>query len=200
MGDNLKVKVLMLKGEKGDKGDAGSVENLKIGVVNLLSDTRDLKNYSEWVNNGSWIRKNSFYNGFRILSNKGAWNGISKKIHVKKGEAYTFILYARRVLDSDFNCNIYIVMSSPDSASVDENEKLLNLTNEFQRYFITFTVSYDGYISPRVEVDQNIAGLVETCGYKLERYETMTDWTPSIEDYENEINNIIARLEALEAK
>lgn len=200
MSDNLKVKVLMLKGEKGDKGDTGSVENLKIGVVNLLSDTKDFKKYSEWVNHGSWTRKNSYYNGFRVLSNKGAWNGISKKIHVKKGEAYTFSLYARRALDSDFNCILYIVMSSTDSASVNENEKLINLTNEFQRYFITFTVVYDGYISPRVEIDKNITGAVEICGYKLERYETPTDWTPAIEDYENEINNIIARLEALEAK
>lgn len=41
--------------------------------------------------------------------------------------------------------------------------------------------------SPRVECTSDVDGVFSICGYKLEREETPTDWTPSLEDIENEI-------------
>lgn len=168
--------------KNGDKGDTGSIDNLKIGGVNLLSDTKDFS--GNWENKDRWNISEEKYNGLTVLTNKRIWSGLQKSVEGKKGEKYTFSLYLKRLKqDVDIEFFAYI----KDGAETDKENHIINVTSEWKRYYITFTLTKDGRFSPRVECNADVEGVFSMCGLKLEREETPTDWTPSIEDIENEI-------------
>lgn len=167
--------------KNGEKGDTGSVENLKIGGVNLLNDTKNINNLSIWINTKYWDIKKEKYNGFTIITNKNNSNeGITQELYAKAGEKYTYSVYAKKTSDFDGSAIMYCT-----------NNKLVNKTlalkEEFERYFFHIEATNDGYIRPQIATRNSTTGKIEVCGFKLEREEIPTDWTPSLEDIENEI-------------
>lgn len=186
MGDNLKVNVLMLK---GDKGDTGSVKNLKIGGVNLLSDTKEMKKDSGWII-GGLSEDNEKYKGFTVLKNSTTgWCEVYHNVNLEIGKTYTCSAYIK-VTDA-----LNTVYFQKDK----EEYRIYTKKDEWTRISYTFTATIEND-KPRFTCRNNSIGSYYICGYKLEREETPTGWTPSLEDYETKFNNIIARLEALEAK
>lgn len=168
--------------KNGEKGDTGSIDNLKIGCVNLLSNTKYLD--GDWINKDKWNISEEKYNGFTVLTNKGPWYGFQKNIEGKKGEKYTFSLYLKRLKQDGV---ITFFATTDGGATIDNGDKDINVTDEWARYYFTFTLTSDGLFSPRVECNARVEGVFAMCGLKLEREETPTDWTPSLEDIENEI-------------
>ena len=67
--------------------------------------------------------------------------------------------------------------------------------NTWYRVYITFKVIQEGYIFARPE--KSGAGYIDVCGYKLERGNKPTDWSPAPEDVENQIANINSDLEII---
>jgi len=163
------------KGEKGDKGDTGSVENLKIGGVNLLSGTKDFS--GDWINTNMVISEEK-YNGFVVLKNNVAnWSATSKKVNLEIGKKYTYSAYVKNTDEK----NIIHFFNG------DRDEKIFHIKdNEWNRFTIPFTAA-DGKDRPRFSCEANSAGSFYICGIKLEREETPTDWSPSIEDVEKNI-------------
>lgn len=164
--------------KNGEKGDAGSISNLKIGGVNLLSGTKDFSGY--WEGKGNWNIKNEKYNGFTIATNKTQGGGIRKTIKGKKGEKYTFSFYLKRLKQDESIIKSIIELNG--GAIVKNAYVDISATDEWKRYYHTFTLASDGIFSPRIECTTNVAGVFSICGYKLEREETPTDWTPSLEE------------------
>lgn len=194
MSDNFKVKVLMLKGEKGEKGDTGSVENLEIGVRNLLvinklelggitSNGKEDLNYfrmrSDYIDcikvKNITIKAHDIgdYKGIRIAIHSYNENKQHLKdsgwINLNVGEKYVYSL-------SDNDIYIKIIFSFSKTSNI-VTTGVTEATEQLQ-----------------LDVIKN------KLKFKLEKTNVASDYTVAQEDIENEINNIKARLEALEAK
>lgn len=217
MSDNLKVKVLMLKGEKGEKGDTGSVENLKVGGVNLLNGTNNGDNNWDVGSGNGYIIKSS-----KVFTKFGNVNGVRFDIN-ENVSGWSFISYSDPNIKSILSqsagekLTISFDLKSDVSSSVDIGIKNTNGSSEmiafgtfnfeadkWENCKLTSTVLQSNIESQCVYIyTENllaIAKYVEIANLKIERGEVATDWTPSPQDYENKFNNIVARLEALEAK
>lgn len=218
MSDNLKVKVLMLKGEKGEKGETGSISNLKIGGVNLLNESTLLKAPSA---NANWdiyalnISNREFVSeGVKVKTSTSGTenNGIyiylkNANSIVKAGDNVTFSVDLKGE-NVHFNAGFFY---RGDTTSLWSNFIKNNIyidkdkIDDFIRYSFIFVMPDVGTKDKGLGIALIQGNAKDNCeiiyrNAKLEREETPTDWTPSIEDIENEFNNIKARLEALEAK
>lgn len=159
------------QGPQGEKGDTGSIDNLKIGGINLLSGTKDFS--GDWINS-NMVRSEEKYNGFVVLKNNVAnWSTASKKVNLEIGKKYTYSAYVKNTDEK----NIIHFFG-------DKFEQVFHIKdNEWNRFTIPFTAT-DGQNRPRFSCEANSSGSFYICGIKLEREKTPTDWSPSIEDVE----------------
>lgn len=182
------------QGPRGQKGDAGSISNLKIGGVNLFDGTRDFSDWSNWYNNEIWIKTDEKYKGFTVITNyKAPRYGIGKMITVRAGETYTLSAYVRRKQNgSIYFSTRYNKNNNPEVTITSRQHYSINdyVTYEWKKFSYTFTIDSiaDGadtaVIVPRIETFDISDRIFEVCGFKLEREETPTDWTPSVKDAE----------------
>ncbi|WPC18531.1 collagen-like protein (plasmid) [Pediococcus inopinatus] len=172
------------KGDKGDKGDTGTVDNAGLTTApafvslqtqvnnsavgtNLYTDTKDFNNPSAWDKFNFWNKTGEKFNGLTIMEKNSDWNGLAQSIQTKKGETYTFSIYAR--LQSGTG-NSFISLSPNNGVYVSLNET-------WQRVTGTFTMTADGPISP--SINRNSGSDNNTlliAGPKLELGSHATDW------------------------
>ena len=149
-------------------GQTGAVQ---LGGTNLLKGTRDFS--GDWKNKNAWVLS-SGYSGLTVYSRNAAWNGIYQNISVEAGE-YVFSAYIKTTQPCDVRLNID---GMDATASVSPGFADITCTTAFARYAIPFTVEKDGIISPRASL--NFDGpTLSICGFKLERGNVATDWSPA---------------------
>lgn len=187
------VKTLMLKGEKGEKGENGSVENLEIGGRNIFT--------------GGGNEESSSYPSSGNKDLTRAFN-FSVPSYATK---FVLSFEAKSTVDGDIiesyffqpNTITNIESSSGQIINYHSDGKIeTTLSTSWKRYWIKYTAkeaSTRSAIFARLNPGKG-TGTVSIRNAKIETGHVPTDWTPSLEDYENKFNNIIARLEALEAK
>ena len=165
----------------GAKGDAGSILNLKIGGVNLLSGTKNFD--GEWLNLDKWNRAEDKYNGLAVKTNTVSYEGIAKLYNGKKGEKYVFSCYAKKLKEEETKGVFYVADSTSNSIGV--SDSIILLESEWKRYSFPFTLDRDTAFYVAFASYTSTSDMVAVCGYKLEKEETPTDWSPSLEDIED---------------
>ena len=111
------------------------------------------------------------YNGLVVKKRAYPWSGAHLLINVKKGENYTFSGFVKTT------CDIFVyVRHKTATAKVDNEEKEIKGSGEWQRVYLTFTVTESGTLAPRIESATD--GEIYICGYQLEFGSVMTDYEP----------------------
>ncbi|USZ61322.1 hypothetical protein NHN12_02715 [Lactiplantibacillus plantarum] len=155
------------------------VQNSAVGT-NLYRDTRDFDNPNGiWNRYSSWTKTGEIYNGMTAVSTTKDWDGLSQTWAVKKGETYTFSIYAKYESGTG-NSNLYCRgIDNLNTTNTDIGSKTISLNGTWQRVFITFVVTADGYIAPRLERTHDNTNTLLIAGPKLERGSVMTDYSTS---------------------
>ncbi|KAF0468837.1 hypothetical protein GBP40_09475 [Pediococcus acidilactici] len=156
-----------------------TVNNLEIGGRNLYVDTRDFNNPNAWSNWSNWYKTEEKFNGLTVMGTTADWIGLGQTIQAKKGETYTFSLYARYESGTG-KSNMYF--SPPGVVRTDIGTAKFSLNETWQRLTGTFTITADGTICPRIERTNNNPNTLLIAGIKLERGNKATDWSPAPED------------------
>lgn len=163
------------------------------GGRNLLQGTRDFS--GDWLYvNTLWIKTSDTYNGLSVIETNGDWNGVAQYYPVKKGETYTFSLFARYTSGTGVS-GLYVMLNNdPESgftkAQVDTIFSVCSLDTNWKKCSLTFRVTTDGYIKPRMERTNNNTNTLQVCGYMLERGTVAHDWQPAPEDTNSAIENV----------
>lgn len=160
------------------------------GGRNLLLGTRDF--YGDWYNpyNG-WTKTGDTYNGLSIAETNDSWLAPSQFYPVKQGETYTFSLFARYTSGTGSSI-IYVMLDfNPENgyarAWVNPSYKECSLDTNWKKYSLTFTVTQDGYIKPRMERANMNTNTLQVCGLMLENGTVAHDWSPAPEDTDAKI-------------
>jgi len=147
--------------------------------TNLYRDTRDFENPSAWNNWGSWNKTGDKINGLTVMTTDGDWYGISQTIQAKKGETYTFSVYAKYKSGTG-KSDVYPSPSGVDNTDIRGMQVSLNET--WQRVTVTFTITADGSIFPRMERTNDNKNTLLIAGLKLEKGSVATDYSVNPED------------------
>lgn len=163
------------------------------GGRNLLRGTRDFS--GDWLNLGTtWEKTGNTYNGLSIIETNNSWSGVTRYYPVKKGETYTFSSFARYASGTGSSI-LYVSLSvDPENGfikgQVDKSFITCFLDTSWKKISITFTVTKDGYIRPRMERTDNNANTLQLCGYMFEKGTVAHDWQPAPEDMQSEIDTL----------
>ncbi|WP_449465248.1 phage tail spike protein [Streptococcus suis] len=157
-----------------------------IGGRNLFKGSRDFSGVWYNAGNGSFFEE---YKDVHIHRTKTAWLGKSQRISVKSGEIYTFSFYAKSDSEND-GIMFYLSHSGTGiPAQGHPINKYIAISTDYQRYSITFKITSNGIIVPRLERTNTTSSLFFG-GFKLEIGSISTDWSPAPEDISNEIENV----------
>ena len=164
-----------------------------IGMVNLFKGSRDFS--------GSWTSNNGVYSedyqGVKIFKTQDLWWGRSQYFEVKTGEEYVFSAYVKSSARTD-RVDFYLVHNSKQPMATglvvfgsDNGQDYVNigLTNEYKRIAVKIKITKDGWMAPRIERKNSDAYLFFG-GYKLERGNIATDYSPAPEDAISQINSL----------
>ncbi|HGD0785529.1 TPA: phage tail protein [Streptococcus agalactiae] len=165
-----------------------TIDNLKIGTVNLLSGTKGWT--KNWFNRNNWQADDDSLSignfNLTVLKRKMMWSGISQSYAVKSGESYVFSAYAKSSIDNDV-VNLYLLPNDQSQqAKISISFKSITLNTDWQRIVIKFNVNSDGYILPRFE-RFNENGWLYIAGYQLEHGNVTSDYSESPADQEDKM-------------
>ncbi|HEO5725723.1 TPA: phage tail protein [Streptococcus agalactiae] len=165
-----------------------TIDNLKIGTVNLLSGTKGWT--KNWFNRNNWQADDDSLSignfNLTVLKRKMMWIGISQSYAVKSGESYVFSAYAKSSIDNDV-VNLYLLPNDQSQqAKISISFKSITLNTDWQRIVIKFNVNSDGYILPRFE-RFNENGWLYIAGYQLEHGNVTSDYSESPADQEDKM-------------
>lgn len=161
------------------------------GGRNLLLGTRDFS--GDWLYiNDHWTKTGDTYDGLSVIETNGGWNGAAKFYPVKKGETYTFSLFARYTSGTG-SSNLYVILNAnPENGFVQAQCNPIyaecSLDTNWKKCSVTFTVLTDGYIKPRMERTDTNANTLQVCGYMLEKGTVAHEWQPAPEDIQSQID------------
>ncbi|WFA75201.1 gp58-like family protein [Streptococcus suis] len=157
-----------------------------IGGRNLFKGSRYFSDVWYNAGNGSFFED---YKDVHIHRTKTAWLGKSQRISVKSGEIYTFSFYAKSDSEND-GIMFYLSHSGTGTpAQGHPNNKYIAISTDYQRYSITFKITSNGIIVPRLE-RTNTTSFLFFGGFKLETGSISSDWSPAPEDISNEIESV----------
>jgi hypothetical protein len=184
------------------------VDNSAVGT-NLYTDTRDFNNSIEWHSIGMWTKATETYKGFTVMQSTADWSGLSQFIPVKKGETYTFSLYAKYASGTGTS-TIYWLLNNPtevdgignsySTATASPASNPVTLTDKWQRVTSTTTATSDGYFRPRIERTNNNTNTLQVAGIKVEKGSVATDWCPNPADNASvtSVTNLEATVDGLQ--
>lgn len=178
--------------ETGLNGLAAKFNSLSVGGANLFKGSRDFSG-TDWANNANGVYAEDFQ-GVKIFKTQAMWGGRSQYFEVKAGEEYVFSAYVKSSAETDrvtfylnhsFKQPMATGLVGFDSAN-SQNAVSFDLTDEYQRIAIKIKITKDGWIMPRLERFNSDAYLFFG-GYKLERGNVATDYSPNEADLEQKV-------------
>lgn len=153
-------------------------QNISGVRTNLYQDTRDFDNPSAWPNWASWRKTGEKFNGLTVMATDQDWEGLGQVIQAKKGEVYTYSVYARYKSGTGKSTMEFFPWDSPFANKI----KVVPLNETWQRVSITVTIPADGSIFPRIERSDDNANTLFIAGPKLEKGPTATDYSLNPQD------------------
>ena len=192
-----------------------AVNDIEIGGRNLLIGTADYT--GDVAANASYLDPTVNYNGLSAFKTDGPWNGapfnlanVLKRNDAKVGDVYTVQIMFMVNFDDlgDIRLTLYRATESPLYGDV----LIAAIPNQWYKAAFTFTVeeySLDETKAnrTRIEIDNYDSSLVDEegnkiykfgegkyawlAGYKLEKGNIATDWTPAPEDTQSDIDDAV---------
>lgn len=162
-----------------------------VGGANLFKGSRDFSG-TDWAGDSGVYAED--YQGVKIFKTQDMWGGRSQYFEVKAGEEYVFSEYVKSSAKTD-KVTFFLVNTSkePTAAGIvsfgsvnSENSIALDLTDEYKRIAVKIKITKDGWILPQI-VRYNSDAYLFYGGYKLERGNIPTDWSPAPEDYDSKL-------------
>ena len=173
-----------------------SINNIQVGGRNLMRFTQEMS--GDWKQKEYWTLLSEKYNGLSIFRNSSDWGGITQYIPLQAGNIYTLSLYVRK------HGNIIFYLFGDDRRfnstalveTISSNHEIVNQKGQdiWHRVYITFKVTREGFCFARPE--KSGIGYIDVCGFKLEKGNIPTDWSPAPEDIENQISTAQTATEA----
>lgn len=161
------------------------VDGLEVGGRNLWKKNQayDALNDSFWTdaNNNTRIQTTAPYdtvNGFGVQRISSGWIGITQRVPIEKNTYYTLSAYIKWEDE-----NNKAIIAFYDNYSLQSGTLVTSQvgTTEYKRVSVTFNSGDGTYSTCRFECFTNTPYLIY--GYKLEKGNKATDWTPAPEDY-----------------
>lgn len=149
--------------------------NLEIGGRNLFYGTKAfvITNAKSFGSSNSWITSET-YNGLTVRRYGYSWNFYRPVISLESGN-YVFSGYAK-------GTNSKIVFMQVNAGDTILCYKAANITTDWKRYFVSFQLTEKTDVTFYFEL-RDTGGNIYECGWKLEKGDKPTDWTPAPEDY-----------------
>lgn len=172
-------------------GLSARFSSLKIGTVNLFKGSRDFSG-SDWVSGAGVYAED--YQDVKIFKKQSMWGGRSQYFEVKAGEEYVFSAYVKSSAETD-RVTFYLTHNSKEpqaqgwvglETADSWGAVSFDFTDEYQRIAIKIKITSSGWIMPRIERFNNEAYLFFG-GYKLERGNVATDYSPNEADIEQTV-------------
>lgn len=151
-----------------------------IGARNLLQGTRS---FSDWSSKGATLDPANNYNGLTPSKVTAAWQFHYQNFNFVEGETYTLTAWVKSAKPIEVACYFF----TGDAVNPQTT------TGGWTRYAYTFkvTAGMAGMKSVRLETPSATSDFpLWICGYKLEKGNKATDWTPSPEDIQSEIESV----------
>lgn len=154
-------------------------DELNIGGTNLFQGTKNFeitnaKSFSDTVSSVT----SETYNGLKIRKNLTAWNFYRPILSLEPGN-YVFSGYVKGV--NGLSANIQVNVGNTVL-----NSYVFSITSDFKRYSITFEITEKSDVTFFLESRE--AGEIYECGWKLEKGNKATDWSPAPEDLESALS------------
>lgn len=154
-------------------------DELNIGGTNLFHGTKEFEitNAKSFSNTVSSVTSET-YNGLKIRKNLTAWNFYRPILSLEPGN-YVFSGYVKGVN----GLSTYIQVSAGDTIL---NAYTFSITSDWKRYSITFEITEKSDVTFYLESREG--GEIYECGWKLEKGNKATDWSPAPEDLESALS------------
>lgn len=183
--------MFVLRSGKTVEGEiAGAIDDIEIGGRNLLMNT---KSFAGWKNMNGATLLSETYQELTIVNQGGSWVRFEQDYSFEAGQTYSLSAFVRSTTGGT---TLYAF------APGNSKELTRNLSTEWQRVSHTFAITED-VVSPAYFVipnGTNSTGSLQICGYKLEKGNKATDWTPAPEDVENRITTVETNFEIREGQ
>ena len=197
-----------------------AVNEIEVGGRNLLSDTASFgtKNTTGvYLSDVGASLNDDTYNGCAIryysdtLSNSSAYKALCQYITLtpEYGKSYTLSFWAKG--SGTFRSYFYggsdyvrvssYIASDGTTDTDGDGSKAWTLTDEWKRYWITYTLASSGsieagkYVVLRHDGNASSDLTIYLAGLKLELGNKATDWSPAPEDIDNKIDNVETSLQ-----
>lgn len=148
-------------------------DSFEIGGTNLFHGTKEFEitNAKSFSNTVSSVTSET-YNGLKIRKNVTAWNFYRPILSLESGN-YVFSGYVKGVngLPATIQVNVGDTVL---------NSYVFSITSDFKRYSLTFEITEKSDVTFYLESREN--GEIYECGWKLEKGNKTTDWSPAPED------------------
>ena len=159
-----------------------AIRKIQVGGRNLMRFTKEMS--GNWFQKEYWTPISETYNELSIYRSNSDWYGITQRVQLQEGETYTLSLYVRKQGDLTF----YLFAGDPRKVGsaqaevVSTNSEIVNngAQNRWYRVYVAFRVTQSGFCFARPE--KLGTGYIDVCGFKLERGNIPTDWSPAPED------------------
>lgn len=154
-------------------------DSFEIGGTNLFQGTKEFEitNAKGFSNTVSSVTSET-YNGLKIRKNLTAWNFYRPILSLEPGN-YVFSGHVKGVN----GLSTYIQVSAGDTIL---NAYTFSITSDWKRYSITFEITEKSDVTFFLESRE--AGEIYECGWKLEKGNKATDWSPAPEDLESALS------------
>lgn len=191
------------------------IDGLEVGGRNLLIGTAKYTNDVKSFSPPNGLDTENNYNNLTALRTDGPWQGayfnlaqVLKRNQAKIGETYTIQIMFKVNFDDLGDINVSFYRATSGAA---QRKSVAAVPNEWYKVTFTFVIDefsldeektkttrieIDNYASPPAEDEEGNkvykfgdGKYVWLAGYKLEKGNTATGWTPAPEDIQNDIDN-----------
>lgn len=193
-----------------------NLDNLSIGSRNLLLNTKPFKGtniicaatIAEETYKDFAVRTYDYSEATERYIDMVSFKGIYAE---ELGATYTLSFYAKGSGDLKLTTYFYgntdyvkiakSVQSTGNTNTAADGATYWTLTEDWQRYWVTWTLQDTGDISIEKYIIFRLfyGGIASICGVKLEKGGKATDWTPAPEDVDADIATAQAAAEAAQA-
>lgn len=153
--------------------------NIKVGGRNLLKGTKDFIGFV-YAGVGGTIT-NSDELGMKVFKSNGPWSKIYRETTIYAGETYVFSVYVK---PGNTKCTLFWdnngdgTHSITTAAATELRRDAIEADGDWRRASMVIKCTKTGTAHFRIESEQPYS----CAGYKLERGNIATDWTPAPED------------------
>ena len=167
----------------------GDVARLLGDKTNLLLGTRSFSGEDNWKNLDTVTIEPGYYKGLKTVAVQVTDASIYQPYRVKANTAYTFSFFAREDKDNP-KAKLAIKPIDAKNINIDNEEQVVHITTEWQRFAVTFSVDKECDVSIQViqgpEASNNVLHLA---GLKLQYGQNNTPWEPNEADVAENIEH-----------